>query len=395
MNVLIVVTHLLGSGHLARALTLGRAFVQAGHRVRIASGGCALPHLGGQSATGPMAGADREPELVQLPPLRSDGVNFSRLLDGDGQEADAAYMALRRAQLLSLLCDDDMPVDLLITELFPFGRRSLSAEFSALLEAAHALPRPPRVLASVRDILAPPSKPAKAEAAAQLIERYYDGVLVHSDPRAVRLDASWPVTPPLEARLFYTGYVAPPPPWPHPDGIGTGEILVSAGGGNVGEALYGCAVAAAALRPNWRWRLLVGGSDADLRVAALHATAPVGSANLLIEPARPDFRQMLPLAAASVSLCGYNTALDILQAGTPALFVPFDAGQEVEQSLRASSLASLAGIEMARQQQLTPARLCTLVEQLRAAPRRPTDGFRFDGAARSVEIAAKLLKEGA
>jgi len=44
---------------------------------------------------------------------------------------------------------------------------------------------------------------------------------------------------------------------------------------------------------------------------------------------------MLYHAAASVSLCGYNTALDILQAGTPAVFVPFDDGSEVEQGLRA------------------------------------------------------------
>ena len=33
MKVMIAVTHLLGTGHLARALTLGRAFAAQGHVV--------------------------------------------------------------------------------------------------------------------------------------------------------------------------------------------------------------------------------------------------------------------------------------------------------------------------------------------------------------------------
>ena len=69
MNVLIAVTHLLGTGHLARALTLARAFVAQGHKVQILSGGGPAPQLD-------HSGVD----LLQLPPLRSDGVDFTRLL---------------------------------------------------------------------------------------------------------------------------------------------------------------------------------------------------------------------------------------------------------------------------------------------------------------------------
>ena len=45
MRVMIVVTHLLGTGHLARALTLGRAFAHSGHRVTVVSGGLPVPHF--------------------------------------------------------------------------------------------------------------------------------------------------------------------------------------------------------------------------------------------------------------------------------------------------------------------------------------------------------------
>lgn len=376
MKILICVTHLLGTGHLARALTLGRAFAARGHAVTLASGGFAAPQLS-------TAGVD----LVQLPPLRSDGVDFSRLLGQDGSLATEAYLQSRITALTRVL--HHVRPDVLITELYPFGRRGLRHEFRALLEAAHALPRRPLVLSSIRDILAPPSKPDRATEAEAMILAHYDGVLVHSDPRATRLEASWPVSPVLAEKLHYTGYVAPAAAAPHPEGIGKGEILVSAGGGNVGDALYATAIAAAKQMPELPWRLLIGGNDADARIARL--SDPASPARL--EPARPDFRALLPHAAASVSLCGYNTALDLLQSGCPAVLVPFDAGKEVEQSLRAQSLAPLPGFAVEASASLTPDRLCAALRKVMQAPQRSLDGFEFDGASRSVEIAQTLHGE--
>ena len=78
MRVMIVVTHLLGTGHLVRALNIARACVDAGHSVTLVSGGMPVVHL---DFTGV--------NLVQLPPLRSDGVDFTRLLTSDGSVASA------------------------------------------------------------------------------------------------------------------------------------------------------------------------------------------------------------------------------------------------------------------------------------------------------------------
>lgn len=374
MKVLITVTHLLGTGHLSRALTLGRAFAEAGHHVTLASGGTPAPHLDTTGVT-----------LVQLPPVKSDGTDFTRLLTPEGVEADADWLARRSALLNNCLA---MAPDLLITELFPFGRRILRAEFLALLEAACALPHPPKILSSIRDILAPPSKPAKAVWADEIVTRFYDGVLVHSDPDRTELSLSWPVSETLAPRLIYTGYVSPAPAGPHPEYAGDGEILVSAGGGAVGDALFRTVLAAAAQDPSRVWRLLVGGG-AD-RLEALKALAP---ANVTLEPPRPDFRQMLSHAAASVSMCGYNTALDILQAGTPAVFVPFDAGNEVEQGLRAQSLAALPGITAIRSADLTAETLRAAVAKVIADGPRDTDGLRDDGAHETIRLCEELMNE--
>ncbi|TDK50554.1 glycosyltransferase family protein [Antarcticimicrobium luteum] len=375
MKAMIVVTHLLGTGHLSRALTLAHAFDAAGHEVLVVSGGRPAPHLD----AGHLG-------WLQLPPLASDGVDFARLLDDHGQAAGAGYLEARMVALRHALTE--FAPDILITELYPFGRRALAGEFLSLLEAAQDQRRRPVVLSSIRDILAPPSKPAKAQRTEEIVMRYYDAVLVHSDDHATRLEQSWPVTPALAEKLRYTGYVAPPAPAPHPQGLGADEVLVSAGGGAVGGPLYRAALTAAALRPALRWRLLVGGNDPAL-LADLQAQAP---ANAAVEPARPDFRRTLPRAAASVSMCGYNTAMDLLQAGTPAVLIPFDAGKEVEQGLRATSLAGLPAIEVLRSGDLTAEALAGALDRVLAAGPRRGSGLRFDGAAQSVAIATDMAK---
>lgn len=378
MNVMIIVTHLLGTGHLSRALTLGRAFAGRGHKVLLASGGMPAPQL---DATGL--------SVLGLPPLRSDGTDFTRVLTETGDPADTAYLKGRATALVDAVTR--FAPHVVITELFPFGRRSLAEEFQAALDAAHALPTRPVILSSVRDILAPPSKPAKADRAEQIISHYYDGVLVHSDPQITRLEASWPVSDRLAGRLHYTGFVAPAAPTPHPQGIGSGEILVSAGGGSVGQPIFHAAIEAARNMPDRPWRLLVGGRDAADRITQL-ATLAQG-APVTLEPVRPDFRQMLPLAAASVSMCGYNTAMDLLQSGTPAVLIPFDDGKEVEQGLRAESLARLSAIDVLTSENLSGAALHDSLKRVISIGRRAPQIDGFDGAQKSVTIAEDLLRQ--
>jgi predicted glycosyltransferase len=375
MKICIVVTHLLGTGHLARALTLARAYKDAGHDTIVVTGGMAAAQLTSDGI-----------KMVQLPPLRSDGVDFTRLLDANDNEAEAHLFDARIRKLTETVVSQQP--DVLITELFPFGRRILKAEFIAVLNAAKALPNRPLICASVRDILAPPSKPAKATLAEDLVAQFYDAVLVHSDADVAPLSLSWPVSDVLASKLRYTGYVTPPPAVAHPDGLGAREIIVSAGGGDVGRHVFDTALNAARQDPEKRqWRLLLGGQDGAKRSRDLMRNAPE---NVIIEPARPEFRQMLYHAAASVSLCGYNTALDVLQSGVRAVFIPFDAGSEVEQGLRADALAQLDGIGVLRNADLSAETLLGAVTAVLDAPTRAqrTDGF--DGAAQTVRLTRNM-----
>ena len=376
MKVLIVVTHLLGAGHLRRAINLSHEFAASGHSVTLVSGGLPVKTFDTQGLS-----------FVQLSPLCSDGTNFTRLLNADGSVADEPTIQARENKLIELI--QNLQPDILITELFPFGRRVLQREFLGLLEAAQTLPTVPVILSSVRDILASPSSEKKAQKTEELIVNYYDGVVVHSNSATTPLNASWPVTDLIQKKLFYTGYVAQSVS-DYKAEQNTEEVIVSAGGGSVGRHIYETAIEASRLLPDRRWRLLIGGSDSQIEVTRLKALA-TGSATV-IEPNRPDFRELLSGALCSVSMCGYNTAIDLLLTGTPGVLVPFDAGGEQEQTLRARSLSKRSAYTLLLADDMTPESLCSAVEQASVAGRFTIDKNQFNGALETVRFATKLAK---
>lgn len=360
-RVAFLVNHLMGSGHLVRTLAIARAVQAAGGAPVVISGGRPLPHLG-----------DPGVRLVQVPWVASRGTDYRTLLGPDGQPATDAFRAARRAALADAV--RTARPEVLVTELWPFGRRMLAADFLAALDADPGVP----LLCSLRDVLEPPSRPARVAETLSHVGRFAC-VLVHGDPAVLPLAASWPGTGALPedvgTRLAYTGYVTtpPPPPIPAPD-----TVLVAVGSGAIGRPLLRLAAQAAALSP-LRWHLLVGGEDAER--AALRTLGPA-----TISPLRPDFRALLGGAAAAITLCGYNTALEVLLSGTPTLLVPMAEGGEREQAIRAAAFAALPGLRTAALDDLTPATLAATAAALAASPRTGPPPLRTDGAAEAARL---------
>ena len=380
------VQHLLGSGHLRRALGLAEALAAAGFAVDLVSGGVPEPGL-------KAAGA----RLVQLPPLRAADASFSGLVDEDGAAIDDAWKARRRDALLGQF-HQSRP-DVLLIEGFPFARRQLRFELLPLLQAARARTKRPLVVASVRDIVQARRKPGRAEESASLARAYFDAVLIHGDPGLVRFEESFPLAAEIDDLLHYTGYVAPSPAESAGQGggdsPGAGEVIVSAGGGAVGRDLFAAALGARALSSlgDAPWRLLVGANLAGKDRADLAAAAPPG---LIVEPARSDFRALLAACAVSISQAGYNTILDILCAGARSVLVPFagqgEGGGETEQPLRAARLATRGLAIVLPEADLTPERLARAVDEA-AAGRPGPHGLDLGGAEASAGLVTKWLAE--
>lgn len=370
------VQHLLGVGHLKRAATLTRAFRRAGMDVTLVSGGDEVAGLD-------LAGA----RFVQLPPARASSRSFRILLDRDGREIDGAYRAARR-DLLMRAWRDCAP-HAIVTELFPFGRRQLRHELLPLLEAARAEPDRPLIVSSVRDILVEPPRP---ERAAEMLERaktLYDRVLVHGDPAFVAFDRTFAHASRIADRVFHTGYVVDPPA-PAPGGPGEGEVVVSAGGGAVGETLFRAAIAA---RPRTRlagrtWRILAGPGLAGDSFSALAGEAPDG---VIVERSRADFGTLIANCALSISQGGYNTVMELLAAGTRSVIVPYAGGLETEQTLRSRLLENRNGIRAVAEDRLDAAGLAAAVDAALDAPPPDAAGIDMNGAAASARLIGEWL----
>src|SRR5690606_9172540 len=173
------VQHLLGIGHLRRAATLARALCSAGFDVKVVSGGLPVPGLDVGTAA-----------FVQLPPTRAVDVYFKVLVDETGKEIDDAWRENRKNRLLEVY--DDFRPDILLMELFPFGRRQLRSELVPLLEFARGRERRPLIACSVRDILVAPAKDERMREMLERARRYYDLVLIHGDPDLVSFDETFP-----------------------------------------------------------------------------------------------------------------------------------------------------------------------------------------------------------
>ena len=170
--------HLTGTGHLIRTLALACRARAMGHTVSVITGGRPLAHV----ATG-------ELEVIQLPPVTVNDFEFIILRMPGGALASDAYMADRMSALRGHLAR--ARPDVLITELFPLGRRVLAKEFMAAIAAVRKMKPDAAVLASVRDI--PEPKPRRLTEAATRLLKHYDGVLVHGDADFLPLETTWPL----------------------------------------------------------------------------------------------------------------------------------------------------------------------------------------------------------
>lgn len=366
MKILIYVQHLVGIGHLRRALLLARAMNELDMEAVVVSGGLPVELFPG----------DR---VRQLPAAQCRPEDFSALLDGDGRPVTADWKRRRCAQLLDRF-ERESP-DVLMLETFPFGRRQFRFELLPLLERARTRPRPPRVICSIRDVLQRRA-PGREDETVELLNRFFDEVWVHGDPDWIRLEESFSRAAAIRPPVRYTGYVAEP--WS--GGMteaGDDGIVVSAGGGAAGRALMDCAARARRLSDNAArpWRFLVGGVVSPERAAQL---AGQTGGDALIEPVRPDFKALLGGCRVSISQLGYNTAVDLLQTRARAVAVPFEGRGETEQRARAELLAGRGLLELVPEAALTPRKLAAAVDRAAARRRPDASAVNLDGAGRSA-----------
>jgi len=384
VTALLYVQHLLGIGHLVRAGALARGLEAAGIRVVLVSGGMPVPVLD----IG--VGVNR---FEQLPPVRAADETFKSLVDETGNSVDDAWRARRRERLLAIF-HRERP-DIVITELYPFGRRQMRFEIEPLLERARTLREQaglPVIASSVRDILVPPAKVERTDEIIERVRHYYDLVLTHGDGEVIPFERSFTRAGDIAGITRSTGYVVGPVPARQgPGAPGYDEVIVSAGGGAVSEDLLQAAIGARALCDLRErvWRVLIGHNYAEAAFLTCRAAAPTG---VLVERARSDFTQLLANCALSISQGGYNTVTEILATGARAVCLPFAGGRESEQTLRCRLLAERGVLQVVERDVLCAEQVALAVG--RALKSQPDQGHmvNMDGAARSAALLLEAVQ---
>lgn len=372
--------HSLGIGHLTRSFALVNALSDR-FRVVFLNGGPLPPGI----AVPPGI------ELIHLPALGMD--DGHTLVSRDG-EFDVDSARRQRVAIILAALQRCNPQVVLI-ELFPFGRKKFAFELLPLIRAARRLPNRPKIVCSLRDILVSgrPDQQHHDNRARWLANRYFDAVLVHSDPAFASIDESFRPSKPLKVALHYTGFVVPLRRGRRGEACAP-RLLVSAGGGIVGAPLFEAALAAhRVLWPRYGlpMRIVAGPflPQGDWERLQQHA-ANVEGVELIRHV--PDLTAEMRQARVSISQCGYNSALDIVQSGVPSLVVPYGNDKENEQRDRAERLARLGVVRMMLPTELEAGRLAeeigTLLNFVPAAA-----AIGLDGAIRSAGILEALAKE--
>ena len=384
MKIIQYCQHVLGIGHLFRSLEICRAL--SNHEVILVSGGppvdIKLP---------------RHVTECRLPDLQMDR-EFKGLCSAD-RSADIDQVKKKRQKRLFDLLATEKP-DVFLIELYPFGRKAFRFELDPVLQAV-ADKRIPcgSVVCSVRDILVEKEDRDKHESrAVRTLNRYFNGVLVHADPRLVKISETFDHYNQISIPVDYTGYIAPKP---SPDvgklirrqlKIGEKDILiiVSAGGGNVGAPLLTAAVQAfSRLTVTSRCHMAVF-TGPFLDQGEFERLKKNAGSKVRVARFAKDFLSYLAAADLSVSMGGYNTTMNILASRVPALVWPF--GRNREQRLRAERLAKLGAVRVLENEDLRPDRLAAIMDDWISRSTRPAVNINLDGAANTARWIENRIK---
>ncbi len=376
----------LGMGHLVRSTEILRSlaqdfqvcFVKAGTEVE----GFEIPP---------------SVQVVTLPLLLSK--NRQVKVADDCQNLEEVQ-ELRKHKLLKVF--DQFKPDALITEGYPFNKHQFEFESLPLLERATAAGT--KVVCSLRDIVMAKHYQNRAEVTdkiCQLMNQYFDLLLVHSDPKFHSLEESFSRVKDIKSKILYTGYVAQSAPEyrviSNEDAAAIGMkkpmILVSVGGGQLGHNLLEAIVAASPVIEKvlpHHLQVFTGpfiAHDKFLQLQKAAANLP----NLTLRKYTPNLLAYMQKAQLSISLCGYNTTMNLLRTGVPSLILP--SNKDWEQKIRAEKLEKLGLAEVIAAEDLKPDRLAQkiLAYLNRKAIVQTFEPIDLNGAQKTADFLQDLL----
>jgi predicted glycosyltransferase len=384
MKILHYTQHVLGIGHLFRSLAIDAAL--APHEVHLVTGG-------------PEVELDLPTNVRHhsMPALKMDA-QFQEVQTVD-QEADLEATWQDRERILLQLFENLKP-DVIMIEMFPFGRKRFARELLPVLEANRTRQRPATTLCSVRDILVEKEDQDEFERKVlKWLNPNFDGVLVHSDPNLIRLDQTFARIGEISCPIWYTGYVAQGSALP--DKLAAREaldlppdepiLLASAGSGTVGaDLLLATLKASILLHDKIEHQLIMfTGPHAGEQLQRELAAIDQNQQHIHVSEFTGRFPDYVLACDLSISMAGYNTTMNLLACGAHGMLYPFD--QNREQRMRLTALHQAGYFTILEPGDLDPLRLAELFARGLREPQKGKFPLQLAGDTESARIINQLI----
>lgn len=273
----------------------------------------------------------------------------------------------------------------------------INGELLPALKALRRLPRPPRLVLGIRDILdAPPTmrRTLRENGSFEVMAKYYDEIWIYGSQNVFDAVAEYQFPHDVACKTRYCGYLrrAAVPKRPH-DGVP--RVLVTAGGGEDGRELIAAYLADVISGPEHRLQTtVVFGPHLDAGAASRLRALARGRADVTFVDFEPDMARRYEAADVVVSMAGYNTVCELLTAGVRAVLVP-RAEPVQEQLIRAQRLAARGCFRVVEPGALIRGALIGAVHEALAAPAPTGRAVDMEGLTRIRERAHRLLEERA
>jgi len=142
------------------------------------------------------------------------------------------------------------------------------------------------------------------------------------------------------------------------------------------------------LSANLRWLLISGPNFPEADFVSL---AKATFSNVTLIRFRKDFPSLLRGARVSISQAGYNTVGDLLQTDCLMILIPFVAGGETEQTVRAERLRALGLADILPEAGLTSEIVANAVSAALAKPRAASAFLDLGGAGKTASIIRSMI----
>lgn len=290
-----------------------------------------------------------------------------------------------------------MTPDLIITEHFPFGLL-FEKEVVKLIQFGKKHNPSVKLVCSVRDIIESSKGSENDDHICELINQFYDMVLIHGDHKIIPFRSSFPMQDRISTPIIQTGYIA--------RSLNIQPIvaireeapimLVSVAGGRVGgELLEAVLNAHHRIKEKWNHKLVLFSGAFQNEEETLKHRIKKEYTDSVVYYDFSDKLYLKYLYASSMVIClgGYNSLIESVSLGKPVMVYRREfLGSNMEQDLRINLFHKAGYVEVINPNDLEIEKLVELTIKTLKNFKYPNQKINTSGVKNSTEVLLSMFK---